>query len=101
MVEYPDYGLASGDVYTAIQLAVFFAQIGKKNQVRIGDDYSFEDLRSSPAVVIGAFNNRWTMQMTSNFILHLPMKGGESLIRKWAPQDANGIRRTTLIEKSA
>ena len=32
MIEYPDYGLASGDVYTAIQLAGFFAQTGKKKE---------------------------------------------------------------------
>jgi hypothetical protein len=82
MEEYPDYGLASGDVYTAIQLLGLFGQVGKKNQVRIGGDYSFEDLRSSPAVVIGAFNNRWTMQMTSNLHFSFADKGDESIIRE-------------------
>ncbi len=66
MVELPDYGVAAGDVYTAVRLSSLFGQIGKKNQVRIGGNYSFEDLRNSPAVIIGAFNNRWTMQMMSN-----------------------------------
>ncbi len=85
MVEYPDYGLASGDVYTAIQLSGLFGRIGKKNQVRIGGDYSFEDLRTSPAVVIGAFNNRWTMQMTSNLHFAFVDEGEESLIREEGP----------------
>ena len=85
MEEYPDYGLASGDVYTAIRLSGLFGQIGKKNQVRIGGDYSFEDLRSSPAVVIGAFNNRWTMQMTSNLHFAFVDEGNESLIRENGP----------------
>jgi hypothetical protein len=80
--EYPDYGLASGDVYTAIRLSGLFGQIGKKNQVRIGGDYSFEDLRSSPAVVIGAFNNRWTMQMTSNLHFAFADEGEQSIIRE-------------------
>ena len=85
MEEYPDYGLARGDVYTAIRLSGLFGQIGKKNQVRIGGDYSFEDLRSSPAVVIGAFNNRWTMQMTSNLHFVFAEEGNESLIRENGP----------------
>jgi hypothetical protein len=85
MEEYPDYGLASGDVYTAIRLSGLFGQIGKKNQVRIGGDYSFEDLRSSPAVVIGAFNNRWTMQLTSKLHFVFADEGNESLIREVGP----------------
>jgi hypothetical protein len=100
MIEYPDYGLASGDVYTAIQLAGFFAQTGKKNQVRIGDDYSFEDLRSSPAVVIGAFNNRWTMQITSNLRFEFVDEGGESLIKEVGPSGRKWNARTDAVEKS-
>jgi hypothetical protein len=38
---------------------------GKDSEVRIGNGYSYEDLRNSPAVVIGAFSNPWTMEMTS------------------------------------
>ena len=98
MEEYPDYGLASGDVYTAIRLSGLFGQIGKKNQVRIGGDYSFEDLRSSPAVVIGAFNNRWTMQMTSNLHFAFADEGDQSIIREvgqsgrrwYSKTDSNG-----------
>ena len=63
---YSDYGVAMGDVYVAARLSALFEHINKPSQVRIGSNYSFEDLRNSPAVVVGAFNNRWTMQMTSN-----------------------------------
>jgi hypothetical protein len=85
MVEYPDYGLAAGDVYAATGISAFLGQIGKKNQVRIGGNYSFEDLRNSPAVVIGAFNNRWTMQMTSNLHFAFAEEGEESIIREEGP----------------
>ena len=68
-----------------VQLSSFFGQIGKKNQVRIGGDYSFEDLRSSPAVVIGAFNNRWAMQMTSNLHFEFADQGDQSVIRESGP----------------
>ena len=63
---YPGYGVATGDTYAAVQISNLLVRMGKPSQVRIGNSYSFEDLRTSPAVVIGAFNNRWTMQMTSN-----------------------------------
>jgi hypothetical protein len=86
MVEYPDYGLAVGDVYTAIRISSLFGQIGKKNQVRIGGNYSFEDLRNSPAVVIGAFNNRWTMQMMSNLHFRFADDGDQSIIQEEGPK---------------
>lgn len=62
----PGYGVASGDVDLAVRLSILLTRTNKPSQVRIGSTYSFEDLRNSPTVVGGAFNNRWTMQMTSN-----------------------------------
>jgi hypothetical protein len=86
MVEYPDYGLAVGDVYTAIRLSSLFGQVGKRNQVRIGGNYSFEDLRNSPAVIIGAFNNRWAMQMMSNLHFRFADEGDQSIILEEGPK---------------
>jgi hypothetical protein len=99
MIEYRDYGLATGDVYAAIGLSALLGQIGKRSQVRIGDSYSFEDLRNFPAIVIGAFNNRWTMQMTSNLHFGFAEEDGQSFIREqgpsgrqWSPKSAtNGM----------
>jgi hypothetical protein len=96
MVEYPDYGLAAGDVYTAIRLSALIGQMGKKNQVRIGGQYSFEDLRNSPAVVIGAFNNRWTMQMTSNLHFAFAEEGDQSFIREEGPSGRGCGRKQIL-----
>jgi hypothetical protein len=50
----------------AARLSALFDHIDKPSQVRIGSNYSFQDLRNSPAVMVGAFNNPWTMEMTSN-----------------------------------
>jgi hypothetical protein len=66
IIPYTDYGLAKGDVYVAVKLTALFTQRQKPSTVRIGESYSFEDLRNSPSVLVGAFNNRWTLQMTSN-----------------------------------
>jgi hypothetical protein len=62
----PGYGVASGDVDVAVRISTLLTRMGKPSQVRIGETYSFEDLRNSPTVSDGAFNNRWTMQMTTN-----------------------------------
>ncbi|MGA3092788.1 MAG: hypothetical protein ABSD75_29685 [Terriglobales bacterium] len=66
MLTYPDFGLVSGDVYAAFRISEALARIGKPSQLRIGNESSFDELRNSPAVLIGAFSNRWTMEMTSD-----------------------------------
>lgn len=65
MTLYDDYGIAEGDVSTALRISEYLGSIGKPLQVRMGSKYSFEDLRHFPAVVVGAFNNKWTMDLTS------------------------------------
>lgn len=69
MVQYYDYGVSQGDVQAAVRLSSFLGHLNKDSEVRIGDGYSSADLRNSPAVVIGAFSNPWTMQMTANLPL--------------------------------
>ena len=66
MVQFPDYGVAVGDVYAAVRLSALLEKLGKSARVRIGSNYTFEDLRNSPSVVVGAFNNKWTMQLNSS-----------------------------------
>lgn len=78
----PSYGVAVGDAYAGVSLSGLLGQIGKPSQVRIGSNYSFEDLRNSPAVVVGAFNNRWTMDLTKNLHFAFVEKEGESVIQE-------------------
>ncbi len=85
MLRTPDYGVAKGDAYAAVTLSALLGKMGKLDQVRIGPDYSFGDLKNSPAVVVGAFNNRWTLQTTSN--LHFAFVDEGYKLRE---QGANG-----------
>lgn len=89
MIEYPDLGVGKGDVAAAIRLSSMLGQIGKDSEVRIGDEYSSEDLRTSPAIVIGAFSNRWTMEMTRN--LHFSFVEDHAVFRI-QEQGASGRR---------
>jgi hypothetical protein len=82
---YTNYGVAMGDVYVATRLSALFDHIDKPSQVRIGTNYSFEDLRNSPAVVVGAFNNRRTLQMTSNLRFAFSEQDGHFRIPEQGP----------------
>jgi hypothetical protein len=106
MVRFGDYGVAMGDVYAATQLSGLFARMNKPCQVRIGNNYSFEDLRNSPAVVIGAFNNHWTLQMTSNlrFVFAerdgnftIEEQGRPATVRSWQMNSAGEIVKDYAI----
>lgn len=82
MLQYPDYGVAVGDAYSAVSISGLLGQMGKPSQVRIGENHSFEDLRNSPDVIIGAFNNKWTMQMMPAMHFTFAEENGEGVLRE-------------------
>jgi len=61
-----DYYVNKDDAYVVWDLSKIFAKLGNDAAVRIGRDLTFADLRSSPAVLIGAYNNFWTLKMSSD-----------------------------------
>ena len=85
MAQYPDYGVAVGDVYAAVKVSSLLGTIGKPSQVRIGANYSYEDLRNSPAVIVGAFNNKWTMQIAPSLHFTFLEQDGNIMIREQVP----------------
>lgn len=85
MMQYPDYGVAVGDVDAAVKVSALLGKIGKPSQVRIGGNYSYEDLRNSPAVIVGAFNNKWTMQIAPSLHFALIEQNGRLMIREQTP----------------
>lgn len=90
-----EYGVAVGDAYAALSLSGLLGRIGKPSQARFGPDYSFEDLRNSPAVVVGAFNNRWTMKLTSSLHFAFVEQGGDFTIQEQTPGGRTWRRVTT------
>lgn len=85
-IDFYAYSVGTGDVSAAMTLAAFLGKTDKPLQVKIGTNSSFADLRDSPAVLIGAFNNRWTMELTSG--LHFAFVdegGGKFVIREQVP----------------
>jgi hypothetical protein len=58
------------------------ARMGKQSQVRIGTSYSFADLHNSPAIIVGALNNPWTMQLSSDPHFVFIEDSGKRVIRE-------------------
>jgi hypothetical protein len=85
MVPFTQFYVAKGDAYSAVQLSALFARLNKPSQFRVGDNYSFEDLHNSPAVLIGAFNNHWTLQMTANLPFVFAEQNGNGRLQERNP----------------
>jgi hypothetical protein len=75
----------AGDASVAFALAGLFGKFDRPSQLRIGAAATYEDLRDFPAVIIGGFNNRWTMQLVSNLHFAFIREHGEYMIREQVP----------------
>ncbi len=78
-----------GDTIAVTHLAVLFTKLGKGLQIRKSADVSFDDLRSTPAVLIGAFTNSWTLELMKEwrFVFDVNRPPG------WVIRDRNDAAR--------
>ena len=93
-----DTYLTIGDASATAQISSLLTAGHHAFDLRFGSDLSFGDLRESSAVLIGAFNNSWTLNMTDNF--QFVFDGGDTAqmhvkdrydgSRSWWPKFSNG-----------
>jgi hypothetical protein len=76
-----DQFVGIGNAHTAASLAVLFAKRNRSVEIRYADDISFGDLRSGPAVLIGAFSNLYTLEMQDKLRFVFEQEGGPRRIR--------------------
>ncbi len=62
----PDFFINKDDAYAAEELYGFFSREHRLSQLRLGTDYTYDDLQSSPAVLVGAYNNPWINRVMSD-----------------------------------
>ena len=62
LVILPDRYVAMGDVICLVHLTSMFEKYGKAYRIRGERSTSFADLRETPAVLIGGFDNQWTLR---------------------------------------
>jgi hypothetical protein len=70
-----------GNAHTASMVSVLLAKRSKTVEIRYADDLSFGDLRSGPAVLIGAFSNLYTLEMQDKLRFVFEQDGGRRRIR--------------------
>jgi len=75
----------AADASVAAALSGLFGSLNKPNQLRIGAASTYEDLRNSPAALIGGFNSRWTMQLVSNLHFVFSKDYGRYTIHEQVP----------------
>ena len=80
-----DYGIARGDAEAAYTLAALFTRLGKSSHLRIGEECSLADLRSAPVTLVGAFNNRWTIELMSALHFRFSEADGGIAIEEQVP----------------
>jgi hypothetical protein len=66
----PDKFLAFGDAAAQTAIQVLLAKHDRETRSRFASLVQFADLRDAPTVFVGAFSNRWTMQLIRNFRYH-------------------------------
>jgi hypothetical protein len=62
LIPMPDRYMALGDAICLLRLATYFEKRGTAYYIRGNSATTFTDLREHPAVLVGAFDNEWTMR---------------------------------------
>ena len=65
-IAYKNDYLTIGDLAANVRVASLLTSHRQRFDLRLGDDVVFGDLRQNPTVLIGAFNNSWTMELTGD-----------------------------------
>jgi hypothetical protein len=66
LVPEKDTYVTVGDAAATARIASLLSVRKKSYDMRFGGDISVGDLRERPAILIGGFNNSWTLEMTDN-----------------------------------
>lgn len=89
LVAYKNDFITLGDLSANVRVASLLAAHGRQYDVRSGEDVAFSDLRHSPTVLIGAFNNSWTIELTGDlpfaFAEGLKIREQGDAKRVWTP----------------
>jgi hypothetical protein len=59
-----DRYIGVNDAQAVVRFATLFARMGKDVELHGGRGTSLDDLRRKPVVLVGAFNNEWTLDLT-------------------------------------
>ena len=67
MIPVVDQYVGVGDLVACSELTAFFARQQKTSRLRLASKVEFADLKDAPTILIGAYTNRWTIQLSPTF----------------------------------
>jgi YD repeat-containing protein len=73
--------ISSGDTSSIARVAGFLAAKGKRFRIRTQSSSTLADLREGPVVLIGAFNNAWSLRLSDQMRYRLVWDAERNLIR--------------------
>ena len=80
-----------GDVAAATKIVSLLVRHNKQFDIRYGNDVVYGDFRQSPAILIGAHNNQWTLSMTASlryvFAVHNAIQDRKDPAKRWVAKD--------------
>lgn len=80
-----------------VKLSSFLGRRGKSTLMRTVEAVSFTDVRESPTIMVGAYSNQWTIQMTKELRFVFGRVRGET----WSIQEqAAPFRSWTILDDS-
>ena len=88
--------VAFSDATTLTMLAGLFQAKGRPYSMRIGSSTTFADLRSGPVVLVGGFNNGWTMRLLSQLRYHLARDPATNV--EWIEDRTNPAKRDWAVD---
>jgi hypothetical protein len=94
----PDQYVGAGSAQAAARMSALLAGWGKPSQMRVGNEFSFYDLRNSPAVLEGAFSNDWTMKLNQAMPFVFVQEKGVRGIRENGGE--NRLWRLTVLDSA-
>lgn len=62
IIALPDQYIGLGSAEAVARINGYLQKHDRDTEIRFGNDLTFSDLRKSPAVLIGAYQNRWTVE---------------------------------------
>jgi hypothetical protein len=92
------HDLALQDATTLARVAILVNTTGRSFRIQSDDDTTLSDLRAAPSVLIGAFNNAWTLRSARQLRFTFEMDAATS--RKWIRDRQNPARKDWQIDMS-
>jgi hypothetical protein len=86
------------DVSPLVNIAGMLRTYGKTYRVLGESSTSLTDLRRGPSVFIGAFDNSWTLRLTSSLRFHFA--NDPAMTKFWIEDRANPEKREWLLDRS-